>query len=190
MPTVVTIDAKAIEKLGDEFDAAARAAIIRLLERGEQLLIQEMPERTGLLKGKKGNNSVSSDYRKTEQSYQGEIAVSAIRERRNEQGATLHLPSGATKKVSLRPQPAFDYAEAVARGRKEIRPRQAKALLIPVESVPAGQSYIEAGGEKFIIRPRAKATKPNPYDQRAGARLEKEAEGIFDKTLAEFGLLK
>lgn len=190
MPLVeIKIDTQALAALGDQLEAAAKAGLIRVLEQGEQYLRQEAPERTGLLRGKKGNNSVSSDYRRTATGYEGEFIVSAIRERRGARQATLHLPSGTTKQISLSPIAEFDYAEAVARGRKEIRPTKAKALLIPVASPPAGQAYITDGTEIFIIRPRAAATKPNPYDERAAARLEKDLEPIFQKTLADFGVL-
>lgn len=190
MPNVaIKIDTRALADLGDKFERAARAGLVRTLELGEQYLRQEAPERTGLLRGKKGNNSISSDYRQTSTGFEGEFIVSAISERRGTRKATLHLPSGTTKSVSLAPQPQFDYAEAVARGRKEIRPRKARALLIGVSSAPTGEVYITDGAETFIIRPRAKAQKPNPYDERAANRLEKEVEPIFQKSLADFGLL-
>lgn len=190
MPNIaIKIDTKALADLGDKIEAAAKAGLIRTLEQGEQYLRQEAPEQTGLLRGKKGNNSISSDYRQTATGFEGEFIVSAIRERRGSRKAVLHLPSGTTKQVSLAPTPEFDYAEAVAKGRKEIRPRKAGALLIPVNSAPAGQPYITDGTETFIIRPRAKATKANPYDQRAANRLEKDIEPIFQKSLADFGVL-
>lgn len=190
MPNIaVKIDTRALADLGDKLERAARAGLIRTLEQGEQYLRQEAPERTGLLRGKKGNNSISSDYRQTATGFEGEFVVSAIRERRGARKATLHLPSGTTKPVSLAPTSQFDYAEAVARGRNEIRPRKAKALLIPVNSAPSGESYIIDGAEVFIIRPRAAAVKANPYDQRAATRLEKDVEPIFQKSLADFGLL-
>ncbi|MGE0133042.1 MAG: hypothetical protein AB7U82_33615 [Blastocatellales bacterium] len=185
----IKVDTKAVEHLGNEFRAAGKVALLQLLKRGEQLLIAEMPERTGLLKGKKGNNSVSSEIHDGSDALRGELIVSAVNERRGARQATIHYPSGATKQVSLRPQPAFNYAEAVARGRKEIRPRQAKVLLIPVDNPPSNQAYVTSGNETFILRRRAKATKPNPYDLRAAARLEKEAPQIVDQVLARFGLL-
>lgn len=190
MPRIeIKIDTKALADLGDKFERAAKAGLLRTLEQGEQYLRQEAPERTGLLRGKKGNNSISSDYRKTATGFDGEFIVSAIRERRGARKAVLHLPSGTTKAISLAPTPEFDYAEAVAKGRKEIRPRKARALLIPVNSAPSGEAYITDGAETFIIRPRANAVKPNPYDQRAANRLEKDIEPIFQKSLADFGIL-
>lgn len=190
MPNIaIKIDTKALADLGDKFERAAQAGLIRTLELGEQYLRQEAPEQTGLLRGKKGNNSISSDYRKTATGFDGEFIVSAIRERRGSRKAVLHLPSGTTRAVSLAPTPEFDYAEAVAKGRKEIRPRKAKALLIPVNSAPIGEAYITDGTETFIIRPRAKAQKANPYDERAASRLEKQVEPIFQKSLADFGVL-
>lgn len=190
MATVIKVDTKAIAKLGADFDAAGKAAIIRLLAEAEKYVIEEMPERTGLLKGKKGNNSVTSDYRKSGQGYRGELIISAVNERRGARKATVHYPSGNTKEVSLRPQPAFNYAEAVARGRAEIRPKRAKILLIPVSTPPTGETYVTSGDQTFVLRRKAAATKPNPYDLRAAARLEADAPQIVDRVLADFGLLK
>lgn len=190
MPRVeIKIDTEAIAALGETLEAAAQAGLIRVLAQGEQYLRQEAPKRTGLLRGEKGNNSIGSDYRKTGAGFEGEFIVSAIRERRGARQATLHLPSGNTKEVSLAPQSQFDYAETVARGRKAITPTKAKALLIPVDSPPPGESYITDGSETFIIRRRAAAVPPNPYDERAAARLEKDVEPIFQKALADFGVL-
>lgn len=188
MPTIaVTIDTRALADLGDKFERAARAGLDNLLEEGEEYIRQEAPERTGRLK--RDQDSVFSESHKTATRFEGSLIVSAFRERTSGGQAVLHLPSGTTKPVSLAPQPQFNYAEAVARGRKEIRPRKAKALLIPVNSAPSGQPYITDGAETFIIRPRAKAQKANEYDVRAFNRLEKEVEPIFQKSLADFGLL-
>ena len=191
MPNIaVKIDTRALADLGDKLERAARAGLIRTLEVGRSYIKQEAPVRTGLLSGKRaGEESVSTEYQQTAAGYEGEFLVFAQNERRPARKATLHLPSGTTKPVSLAPTSAFNYAEAVARGRKEIRPRKAKALLIPVNSAPSGEPYITDGAEVFIIRPRAAAQKPNPYDQRAANRLEKQVEPIFQKSLADFGLL-
>jgi len=191
MPNIaVKIDTRALADLGDKLERAALAGLIRTLEVGRSYIKQEAPVRTGLLSGKRaGEESVGIEYRQTSFGYEGEFLVFAQSERRPARKAVLHLPSGTTKPVSLAPTPEFNYAEAVARGRKEIRPRKAKALLIPVNSAPTSESYITDGAETFIIRPRAAAVKANPYDQRAANRLEKQVEPIFQKSLADFGLL-
>ena len=92
MPNIqIKIDTAALADLGDKFEQAAKAGLIRTLELGEQYLRQEAPERTGLLRGKKGNNSISSDYRQTATGYEGEFIVSAIRERRGARKAAYRM---------------------------------------------------------------------------------------------------
>ena len=71
-----------------------------------------------------------------------------------------------------------------------MRPMEAKALLIPVTSVgltPSGkpESYVEAGGELYVVRKEAKAVAPNPYDERAGVRVEAEAEQVASRAVEE-----
>jgi hypothetical protein len=183
----IKVDTKAIEQFGKELESAGRAALDNLLEEGEEYVRQEAPERTGRLK--KDQNSVFSETRQTGTGYEGDLVISAFRERRGARQAQIFYPSGTTKTVSLRPQPAFNYAEAVAKGRKEIRPVRAKLLLIPVASAPSNETYVKSAGEIFVLRRRAKATKPNPFPDRALKRLETAAEGIVEKTLADFGLL-
>jgi hypothetical protein len=90
------------------------------------------------------------------------------------------------KKVTLRPRPAFNYAAAVAEGRPAIAPRQAKALLIPVPTAPTTGGYLLAGGQIYVVRRSARATQPNPYDERAAKRLENEAPAIAESVLAKF----
>lgn len=190
MPKIeIKIDTKALADLGDKFERAAKAGLVQVLELGKQYLKEEAPKRSGQLRGEKGDNSISDDTRQTSTGFEGDLIVSAKRYRTNARKAVLHLPSGTTRAISLAPTPEFDYAEAVAKGRKEIRPKKARALLIPVNNAPSGEAYITDGTETFIIRPRAKAQKANPYDERAFNRLEKQVESIFQKSLAEFGLL-
>ncbi len=183
----IQIDTKAIDQFGKELNQAARAVIDNLLEEAEEYTRQEAPERTGRLK--KDQNSVSSETRQTGTGFEGDLIISAFRERTGARQAQVISPSGNTKTVSLRPQPEFNYAEAVAKGRKEVRPVRAKLLLIPVESAPANEAYVKSAGEIFILRRRAKATRPNPFPDRALKRLEAAAPQIIENTLANFGLL-
>lgn len=193
----IKVDTKAIEQFGKELESAGRAVIDNLLEEAEQLVREEAPRRTGRLKddlnsvasGGEENKSVFNTVRQTGTGYEGDLVISAFRERRGARQAQVFYPSGTTKTVSLRPQPAFNYAEAVAKGRKEIRPVRAKLLLIPVASAPSNETYVKSAGEIFVLRRRAKATRPNPFPDRALKRLETVADEIVGKTLADFGLL-
>ena len=189
MPTKITVDTQQIEKLGQEFNAASEVGLRQIVERGEQVLAEEVPKVTRNLE-----QGISSDVVSSRGLLRGELIITARSGRRGSRQATLHYGrerggAGKTKSVSLSPQPAYNYAEVVAKGRPEIRPKKKKMLLIPVPEVPAGDSYITSGDQKFILRSRAAATQPNPYDERAAKRLEAEAPQIMDQVLKQFGLL-
>jgi hypothetical protein len=174
----VKADLSAIDELRKELEEMSRVALGRLAERGYQLLREEVPKVTrNLMQGVappeiKGNTAT--------------LTVSARSARRGARQATLHLKSGKTKKVKLRATSAFNYAETVARGRPAISARRAKALIIPVDSPPIGESYIEADGQIYIVRQGAKAVPANPYDVRAARRLEGEAVMIVEAVAKEF----
>jgi hypothetical protein len=199
----ITVDAQAIKELGEQVEVAEDVGLRRVLERGEQLLREEIPKQTHNLE-----QGVSSyvEPRSQKGLLEGFLVVSARRGRTGARQATVHLASGKTKQVSLRPQPAYDYARAVAHGTGiyaiegydlmggeqeggEIEPRNAKALLIPVSQPPTlngkPQAYIESEGQIFIVRPYIKGMKPNPYDERAGKRLEAEAPAIFNRAVED-----
>lgn len=179
--TQIAADTRELERLARDMTRAKRQLIGRLAERGYQLLRQEVPYKTGNLK--QGVAPPEVDYEKLEAT----LTVSARSARTGSLSGKIIGADGKEKKrVSLSARPAFNYAEPVARGRAAIRPKAGKALLIPVPTVPAGESYLLAGGQIFIFRRSAKATKPNPYDERAAVRLEKEAPGIADAILAKF----
>lgn len=177
----VQVDAKAVTELGANIEAAKRALIGRLAERGYQLLRDEVPVRTGNLK--KGVVDPDVDYT----NMQATIVVSAARdEGKALVGEVFDKKGDPVKTVTLRPSPAFNYAEAVARGRASIAPKHGKALLIPVVSVPSGEGYLLAGGQIFVFRKSASAVPANPFDERAAARLEQEAPAIADAVLNKF----
>jgi hypothetical protein len=186
----IKADTKQIDRLGAQFAAGAVIGLRRVLERGEQILRKEVPKAThNLMQG------VSSEVDPS--AMRATLVVSARSGRRGPRKATLHLPSGKTKQIMLRPQPAFDYAEAVARGTgiygpkgKVITPKAGKGLLIPISGRPTGgtkkQSYIESGGQYFIVRPSMKGIKPDKFDERTADQLEREAPAIFDRALRDF----
>ncbi|HEX8500799.1 MAG TPA: hypothetical protein VF659_09420 [Pyrinomonadaceae bacterium] len=189
----VTADIGQVMRLGDEYGRAAEVGSRRLAERGEQLVREEAPKRTrNLIQG------VSSDVKVVRGQIRGEIVITARTGRQGRREGVLHRPGGKTKKVTLRAVPAFNYPQAVAEGtgvystggvfgpRPVIRPRKARALLVPVSSAPSGEPYIVADGQVYVMRRYIKGIKPNPYHERAGARLEREAPPIFDRAVSDF----
>ena len=64
-------------------------------------------------------------------------------------------------------------------------PKKAKGLLVPVDGVPSGEPYIVADGQVYVVRRSIKGRRPNPYHERAGRRLEVEAQPIFDRALKD-----
>ena len=188
----ITADIGEVLRLGDEYRLGAEVGLRRVTERGEQLVREEAPEKTRNLK-----QGVSSEVKSRGGMLQGEIVVTARAGRLGRREATLHLSSGKTKKVSLRAVPSFNYPESVATGTgvygpkgAVIRPKKAKALLVPVASVPSlngrPEAYVEIDEQLFVMRRFVKGTRPNRYDERAARRLEGEAQAIFNRALGDF----
>lgn len=174
------VDISAVEELARELDKLHTVALGRLGERGYQHLRREIRE-TAYLTGNLWQG-VAPPLIKGKSAY---LTVSARTARRGPRQATLYLKSGKTKAIKLRSNPEFNYAEAVAKGRPAISAKRAKALLIPVESPPADESYIEADGRFYIVRKSAAAVPPNPFDERAARRLEAEAVTIVEAAAGE-----
>jgi hypothetical protein len=188
--TRIRADISEVQELVEERRQATIVGLRRVIERGEQLTRDEAPRASGNLK-----QGISSDVRVTDRLLRGEINAAA-RSRTSAGAAVLHLPSGKTRKVSLKPSPAYDYAEAVAAGtglygprHARVQPRSRKALLIPVETVPIDtktgkpEAYIDVQGRMFILRRSTAGMKPNPFDERAANRLAQEAQPIMDTAL-------
>ncbi|MBD0370325.1 MAG: hypothetical protein ICV60_05780 [Pyrinomonadaceae bacterium] len=193
----ITIDVTEVLTLGDDVVRAKEIGVRQVTERAEQIVCEEAPEAKDKAATGIGGNlkqGVTSDVKVGKNGARGEVIVTARSGRLDRREATLHLPSGKTKKVTLRAVPSFNYAEAVATGtgeygpkRARIRPKKAKALLVPVTS-PATingkpEAYIVSGGQTFVMRRSLKGMKPNPYDERAARRLEREAPQIFDNVV-------
>jgi hypothetical protein len=162
--------------------ADTRQMLGRLAERGYQLLREEVPKVTRNLM--QGVAPPEVDYEKL-------VAVLTVSARSSRIGAQSGTVIGADgkekKKVSLRPRPDYNYAAVVAEGYKpRIRPKKAKALLVPVPTAPSDESYLIAGGQIFVFRKSAKGIKANPYHERAGTRLEGESAKIGESVLAKF----
>jgi hypothetical protein len=188
--TRIKVDTSKAKTLGDERRQATIVGLRRIMERGEQLTREEAPRSSGNLK-----QGISSDVRVTKKTVHGEITAAA-RTRTAAGNGVLHLPSGKTRRVRLRPTKAYDYALAVAGGtgtfgprKAVITPRKRKALLIPVDVVPIDsktgkpEAYIDVNGRSFILRRSSKGMKPNPFDERAARRLEGEAQAIMNTAL-------
>lgn len=177
----IVVNAKALDELAGEFEKVKRQLIGRLAERGYQLLREEVPYKTGNLK--QGVAAPDVDYEKLT----AVLTVSARSARAAGGPAILIGADGQKKKtVTLKPSNAFNYAEAVARGRAAIKAKNGKVLIIPVASAPSGESYLLAGSQIFVFRRSAKATKPNPFDERTVTRLEGEAPKIGDAVMSKF----
>lgn len=197
MPTVeIRADVAALEDLAADLEKAKRQLIGRMAERGYQLLRQEVPHETGNLKD--GVAAPKVDYEQMTAS----LTVSARSARLGPRSAVIYDKEGKERKrVTLKPQPAFNYAEVVALGRKAFKakgarlgpkgekpvgPGFASVLIIPVRTAPSDEGYLIAGGQVYVFRRSAKAVPANPYHDRAAKRLESEAERIATKVLERF----
>lgn len=187
----ISVNIADVLALGDDFRGAAGVGVRRATLRGEQLVRFETPKVTHNLE-----QGVSSEVTVGANRLRGEVIVTARTGRVGRREATLHLPSGQTRQVTLRAVPPFNYAEAVAKGtgllgpnRTAIRPKKAGVLLIPVTTVPTvngkQEAFIVSDGKMYVMRSSAKGRRPNPYDQRAAARLESEVQPIFDRAIGE-----
>ena len=180
----ITVDVKAIDDLAADFRRAKVQLIGRLADRGYQLLREEVPVRTNNLK-----LGVAPPYI-DEEELEATLTVSAKSPPIGAREAKVFNEEGEDtgKTVSLRAQPAYNYADVVARGNKAatLRPKTAKAFLIPVPTAPVKGGYLLAGGQIFVLRTSRKGMKPNPYDERAAKRLESEATRIGEAVLKQF----
>lgn len=180
----ITVDTKEIDRLAKDITAAKNALLGRLAERGYQLLRKEVPFQTGNLK--QGVASPEVDY----PNMTATLTVSARSAARPGGSAQVFDKEGKDtgRKVSLRPSPAYNYAEVIALGNKDatLRPKNAKAFLIPVPTAPSGEGYLMMGGQAFVVRTSRKGMPANPFDKRAAQQLEKEAPGIGEAVLRQF----
>lgn len=183
---IVKADTKAIDQLGADLVTAKKQLLGRLAERGYQLLRKEVPKETRNLE--QGVAPPAVDY----DAGRAELVVSA------RSGATgggagqvFNKDGKVVKTVTLNPQPGYNYADVVARGNNPehgptLSPSKAKAFLIPVSVKPTDEGYLMVGGKYFVFRRSRKAQKPNPFDERAAAELEKEIPAISDGVLSQF----
>jgi hypothetical protein len=178
---IVKVDTRSLDQIGENVTKAKRQLIGQMAERGYQLLRKEVPIETGNLK--QGVAPPEVHY----ENLTATLIVSARSGRTGARTATLFGADGTRKgQVSLRPQKSFNYAEAVARGRAAISPKAGRALLIPVPAKPAKGGYLMVGSQIFVMRKSARATAPNPFDERAAKQLETDAPKIAEAVLRRF----
>ncbi len=192
----IKVDTSQVKNLEQDYRDMVVRGLHDVAEAGEKFLRQEVPKVTHNLE-----QGVTSNV--DSQRLKVELSVSARAGRTAVEGGTLHLPSGATREITLRAQPAHDYAADVALGtgvyatggafgpKGVIRPRSGQALLIPVGSKPAPvngkpQSYITSNGKIYVLRRYSRGAKPNPYHVRAAQRLEPAVPAIFDRVINQF----
>lgn len=89
-------------------------------------------------------------------------------------------PQGDTEagyEVSAESAEGFDYAEAIATGRKAFSAKKGHALRIPVASLN-GRVPLKAR-DGYIFVKSVKAAPPNPYPDRAVERMEQDLPEHF-----------
>jgi hypothetical protein len=183
MARIVKADTKELEQLGKDIVKAKFIMLGRLAERGRKHLSDEVPFKTGNLRQGVAPPEIDN------KAMRATLTVSA---RSGGRGAgvaqVMNADGKLVKTVTLRPSPAYNYAEVVARGNKRptLTPTHAKAFLIPVNVPPKGEGYLIIGGDYFIVRRSRKGQKANPFDERAARKLEAEMPRIATAVLEQF----
>ncbi len=185
--TKITIDISQVKDLQADIHDLSVVGLIRTARAGEKHLRSETEKISKLFR-------VSSDV--DEEALSASLFATAIRPARSAQSAEVIYPSGHTKEVTLRPQPEFDFAQAVAEGtglygpkKRKIVPREAKALLIPKNIGPRlrdNGTYVRFDGQYYIFSAYSRGMRPNPYHERAAVALEGDVEAIWDRVVKAF----
>lgn len=174
----ISIDAATVEDMAARLRRARPVALARIGERMSRLLWEEIPVVTGNLR-----QGVSYETRETEVV----VNIAARRGRQGARAATAVNARGEPKTVTLRPQPAFDYAAAVAFGTSDIRPRRAQAVLVPGEPRVGAdgrrEPHVVLDGRTYVLRRRARGRRANPYHERALARALPEMSALAAEAL-------
>jgi hypothetical protein len=188
MDVKIKVDTKQVQNLGFDFRQMALVGLTQTKNYGERFLRDETSKIS-----KEFSISSDIDPRRLSASLFATARIPA----RSGQTAEVVYPSGRTKKVSLRPQPEVDIAKFIAEGtgiygprKRRIVPRHAKVLLIPKGIGPRmgerRESFVRIDGKYFVFRPSSRGMRPNRYDVRAGERLEREVDEIWDRVVAKF----
>lgn len=185
---VIKIDISQVKNLEIDLRQMMVAGLIRTSRAGEEHLRSQTEKISKLFR-------VSSDV--DEESLTASLFATAIRPARSAQSAEVVYPSGKTKEVTLRLQPEFDFAQAVAEGtglygprRATIFPKVAKVLLVPKAIGPRqgekGGSLVRIDGRYYVYAAWTRGMRPNPYHERAADLLEAEIDPIWDGVVKAF----
>jgi hypothetical protein len=184
--------------LGEDLQKAKRAGLKDVLDFGVKAVNRNAPEGKSDYLGprRKLNQGAASEIFEINTDLYGEISVTAV----SPQGPTaglVTLKGGRTKTVKLRATGGYDYAQDTSQGTgifgpigTPIIPREARVLIIPVEIVPTlngrREVYIDAGGQKYILRKNTRGQKPNDYIGKSAEEIEANAQSVFDAALDRF----
>lgn len=181
----VHADTRELGRLKHEVQEGVKEALREAGQRAVEIMRHEVPY-------DRMRSGISAEFDLRGSNPSAKIIASTIV--RSSATGTLHLASGKSRPVKLKPA-SFDIAETVAKGSglygakgRRITPRSSRVLLIGVDSVPAGESYITAGGKKFIMRPSSSGVKPNPYDERTETILVQELPDLVGYGLQRAGV--
>jgi hypothetical protein len=177
----ITIDTSQVKDLALDFERAGRVGFGKVIAKAEALVVKETPlnkdpqSRAGGLR-----NSISSEIEANGSTLVGFITANATSAALPSRSATIEYPSGAEKKITLRPTKAFMYAKVVAEGRGSISPKDAKLLIIPLSAYRGTpKAIIDDGGYKFVAVRGVGPAKANDYPGRGFAKLQPLVEPIM-----------
>lgn len=186
--TEVTVNLEAFEELSRDVRRASVEAVRSATKRGAEIEREEVgSERLG--------KGIQPEFELDGQPIEGRV-VAEYFDRRQPGVGVLHLPSGRTKSIPLRGSFGDqNVLRLLAQGTglfgphsAQIRPREARVLLVAVDSPPADESYVTAGKSTYVLRRRSKGSRPDDYVNRAADRVEDEVDGIVAEVFAENGV--
>lgn len=91
---------------------------------------------------------------------------------------------GDRKEITFRQRAPHDYAPDVDDGTEgPIRPVRARALLIEVDQIPAGEGFVVADGRFFIYRRSTRGQKAQRFSERAADATAPQIPAIFKQEL-------
>jgi hypothetical protein len=169
----VEINLREVAGLGRDVHEGMGVGLTAATNRGVEITKEEVPELSGRLKeGVKPRVDLAS--------MRGEIEVSAIRPAQPAHTEIIVSARGRSREVKFAAQPAFDYSQVVAEGSgifgargQEIKPKRGKKLRFMI-------------GGHVVFAGSVEGQRPNPYDERAGDRLELEVEDIVGGAIERY----
>jgi hypothetical protein len=173
MISSVRTDLSGIVELPEDVHEGMGVGLTAATNRGAEIMKQEAPELSGRLReGVKPHVDLAS--------MRGEVEVSAIRPAQPAHTEIIVSARGRSREVKFAAQPAFDYSQVVAEGSgifgargQEIKPKHGKKLRFMI-------------GGHVVFAGSVEGQRPNPYDERAGDRLELEVEGIVGDAIERY----